>query len=175
MVISNSDITIDAGLKERRLFQLKKTVKKEEIIGIVAMQITDLIEFLGLDGKMSGAQILTTAEYIVDDFENFSLMALQHCFNAIKKSEPPFDESLYNSISGKKIIDWLRRYDKKVDDFLFAEAERKTIHDQMRVYDRNRTAGDKLMGMSGALGLLKNQVKEHGLSEAAKKYNNGNS
>ena len=161
LVISNSEITIQTGLQEVRLFQLSKTQSAKDLISLIALQITDLIEFIGLSGKMSAKQIFDTAEFILDDYASFSLMALQHCFNLIKKSEPPFDEKLYNSISGKKIIEWLRRYDKLVDDFIFADANKKIEYDKYRSFDRQRNSGDKLLGISGALGHLKNQIKNN--------------
>ena len=147
-MITNSQVTIDAGLKENRLSMLIKSIDKRELIAIIVLQITDLIEFIGLSGKMSAKQIFDTAEFIVDDYCNFSLMGLQHCFNLIKKSEPPFDDKLYNSISGKKIIEWLRRYDAYVDNYIFDEANRKLERDQMRALDREISAGDKLLSVA---------------------------
>ncbi|MEA3450283.1 MAG: hypothetical protein U9Q83_00100 [Bacteroidota bacterium] len=160
MVIQNNEITIKSGLAEARIRHLKKSIAHKEIIGLVVMQITDLIEFLGLDGKMKAKQIFDTAEFICDDFANFSLMGLQHCFNMVKKSEPPFNENLYHSINGKKIIEWLRRYDVYVDKYLFADAERKLFSDQMRAFDRKKTIGDGLIGVAGAIGTLKQNVKK---------------
>lgn len=161
MVISNTQITIDAGLKETRLTALKKTVERVELIGIIVLQITDLLDFLGMQSKMSAKQIFDTAEFIIDDYDNFSFTGVQHCFNMIKKSEAPFNDTLYNSITGRKIIDWLHKYDTFVDDYLFQEAESKIYHDQFRAYDRKKNVGDGLIGMSGALTELKNNVKKH--------------
>ena len=47
LVISNSEITIQTGLQEVRLFQLAKTQSEKDLISLIALQITDLIEFLG--------------------------------------------------------------------------------------------------------------------------------
>jgi len=171
-IISNSDITVDKGLKETRICQLKKTISHKELVGIIVLQITDLLDFLGLQSKMSAKQIFDTAEFIIDDYDNFSYTGLQHCFNKIKKSETPFDEPLYNSITGKKIIGWLRKYDAFVDDYIFSEANSKIYHDQMRAYDRKKMTGEGLIGMSGAFSELKKTVKNQKLSDATKKYRN---
>jgi len=114
-------INIQEGLKETRLMQLKKTFEHKELIGIVALQITDLQDFLNVKQKMTAKQIFDTAEFIVNDYEFFSLTHLQDCFNRIKRAEPPFDGSLYSSIDGRKIMEALQRYDELVDNHIFGK------------------------------------------------------
>jgi len=158
--MSNSEITLKTGLNELRLFNLKTTQEPKVIIGLVALQITDLLQFLGMQDKMNAKQIFDTAEFIYTDFEFFSLRGLQHCFNMIKRKEYPFDVPLYNQISGVKILGFLQQYDKYVDEQLFAEANSKIYSDTFRAYDKPKT---NLAGIAGAMSELKQSVKNRNL------------
>lgn len=110
---------MEEGLKEHRLLHLKKTFELKELIGIVALQITDLQDFLNVKSKMSASQIFDTAEFIVDCYDFLSFTLIQDCFNRIKKALPPFDGSLYSSIDGRKIMEALQKYDILLDEQTF--------------------------------------------------------
>lgn len=116
-----AEITMSAGLKEDRLMILKKTFEHKELIGIVALQITDLQDFLNVKTKMTAKQIFDTAEFIVNDYEFFSLMHIQDCFNRIKRAEAPFNGPLYSSLDGRKILEALQKYDELIDEAIFGK------------------------------------------------------
>lgn len=161
-MIRNRDITIQTGLQERRLYQLAKTQSEKELIGLIGLQLQDLIEFLGLNGKMTAKQIFDTAEFILDKHGFFSLRALQHCFNMVKNSEKPFDKPLYNAINGKKILEWLNKYHEIVDEYLFADANSKVYTDHFRATERtkqddiNRAFAD----LTSTFGRVKDAVRQ---------------
>ncbi|MCF6184233.1 MAG: hypothetical protein L3J56_06345 [Bacteroidales bacterium] len=114
-------INIREGLKETRLMHLKQTFEQKELAGIVALQITDLQDFLNVKQKMTAKQIFDTAEFIINDYEFFSLTHVQDCFNRIKKAESPFNGSLYSSIDGRKILEALQKYDELIDEAIFGK------------------------------------------------------
>lgn len=117
-----ADININAGLEEHRLMHLKKTFEQKELSGIVALQITDLQDFLNVKTKLSAKQVFDTAEFIIDTFDFMSFTLIQDCFNRIKKAEYPFDGSLYSSIDGRKIMEALNIYDRLMYDHIFEKA-----------------------------------------------------
>lgn len=123
--IPSVHINMQEGLKETRLMHLKKTFEQKELVGIVAMQITDLQDFLNVKTKMNAKQIFDTAEFILESYEFFSFTLLQDCFNRIKKAEYPFNGSLYSSIDGRKIMEALQKYDILIDNELFKQEEHK--------------------------------------------------
>ncbi len=107
---------------------LKATFPAQTIIGVIALQITDLQNFLNFKNKMSANQILDTAEFILEDFEILSFTMIQDCFNRVKRGLPPFDKVLYQSLSGRKILDFLAEYDRMVDyELIDREHERKQL------------------------------------------------
>lgn len=120
--IPNIHVNIEAGLKEHRLYHLKKTFEQKELTGIIALQITDLQEFLNVKSNMSAKQVFDTAELIVEEHEFMSFTLIQDCFNKIKKAEKPFDGSMYGSLDGRKIMEALQKYDNVVDEEIFGYA-----------------------------------------------------
>lgn len=148
---------------------LKRTVNQAELVTVICLQIQDLLDFLGME--MTSKQIVDTSEFILDKHDFFSIRGLQHCFNMIKSSEPPFNKPLYNKITGRKILDWLQEYDKLVDEHLFDDANKKVYYDGFRSVNRNK-AEQKLINISSGLNLLRDQIKERGLKEAAEVYKN---
>lgn len=142
--------------------QLKKTVNQAELVAVIALQIQDLLDFLGME--MTSKQVVDTAEFILEKHAFFSIRGLQHCFNMIKNSEPPFNKPLYNKVTGRKILDWLHEYDKLVDEHLFADANNKVSHDEFRGFYQNRNKADKLFNVAGAMSMLKQEVKNKKLN-----------
>ncbi len=126
--IPNNEITMQKGIAELRLMHLKATFPAQTIIGVIALQITDLQNFLNFKNKMSPNQILDTAEFILDDFEILSFTMIQDCFNRVKRGLPPFDKVLYQTLSGRKILYFLAEYDRMVDyELIDREHERKQL------------------------------------------------
>jgi hypothetical protein len=153
-------ITKESGLAERRLFQLKFTQKAKSLVIMVSLQIQDLLDFFGFKNSMNANQILDTAEFIVDSYDNFSLRAIQHCFNMLKKGDPPFDKELYNTLNGAKILRFLKEYDAFIDDYLFSEATFKTETDKFRADDRKDFTTQKIGNLSFAIKDIKKQFEK---------------
>lgn len=135
--VDSQKINIQNSLSELRMFHLKRSQTRQQLIAVVSLQIQDLIGFLNFKNTMTSNQILDTAEFIVDFYDCFSLMGIQHCFNLIKRSAKPFDKELYQSISGKKILEFLKTYDAYTDDYLFQKAKQKVSHDDFRALERS--------------------------------------
>lgn len=158
LVIPNSEITLQTGLNERRFMHLKKTVNQAELVTVISLQIQDLLDFLGME--MTSKQIVDTSEFILQKHDFLSIRGVQHCFNMVKSAEPPFNKPLYNSVTGRKILDWLREYDKLVDEYLFADAEKKVYLDGFRKLDKkiNKTQ-QGLIGLADAMGTIRENLK----------------
>lgn len=157
--ISAKEVTHQTALSEVRLVHLKRTVPQSELVGIVVLQITELLDFLGMSTKMNANSIFDTAEILLDKFDFHSIRGFQHCFNLIKTGEYPFDDVLYNTINGRKVIEFMQKYDKYIDDYLFAKATAKTEHDHMRYYDRPETERG-LIALGNAFEHLKTARKK---------------
>jgi len=155
-------ITKDSGLAERRLFQLKFTQKEKSLVIMVSLQIQDLLDFFGFKNTMNANQILDTAEFIVQDFDNFSIRAIQHCFNMLKKGEPPYNTELYNTLNGAKILRFLKKYDEYIDDYLFSESNKKAEHDKIRAFTRTdiENSISKLGNLSAGFNAIKKRNKK---------------
>jgi hypothetical protein len=159
--IEPSEINLSSGLTELRLYQLRKSQPLKDLVGIVVLQINDLLEFLGRTGKMTANNIFDTAEIIIEKFDILSFRLIQDCFNRIKKSEPPFNDELYNSITGRKIMTWLDKYLNIVDDHLFADANKKVYSDSLRIFDKQVNKTEQgLFNVAGAFKELNHNLKK---------------
>jgi len=67
---------------------------------------------------MSANAILDTAELIVSEYGYFSLDMIMDCFKLVKAAKAPFDDEVYGSLSGRKILSWLKRYEQYVLDMI---------------------------------------------------------
>ena len=173
LVISNSEITVEKAFDEPKLLDLQKSQDRKTLIGLIVLQINDLLEFLGMEGKMKAKHIFDTAELILDTYGAFSLRNIQHCFNLVKRAEYPFNEELYNKVDGRKILKWLKRYDELIlEDYIFGEAESKILHDKTRSMFRKKTLDDRLIDVAGAFGQLKSTLKQNGIAEISKQKAN---
>jgi len=119
-------INVTAAVAEPRISHLTRVAPRENVIALITLQIKDLIDFFNFKSTMSSEQIVDTAEFVVDEHYNLSLMAVQDCFNLIKKAKPPFDKDLYQSIDGRKILEALNKYDIYMHEHLMAAAEEES-------------------------------------------------
>ena len=101
---------------------LTKAVGRDKLVALVSVMIKDLQDFLEPSRKMSAKAIMDTAELIVDEYEVFSLDMIVDCFRKVKTAKPPFDDEVYGALSGRKIMQWLSRYDQYVMDMLNRES-----------------------------------------------------
>lgn len=112
------ELSIQNGLQEQRLFQLKRTHTEAELVLIVIKQIGSLIKFLNIKKTFNEEQILDTAEIIVADYDDFSLTAIMDCFHKIKTAKAPFDKKFYESIDGRKLLELFNLYRNAQSEFL---------------------------------------------------------
>ena len=113
------------ALEAPRIMHLTKAVGRDKLVALVSVMIKDLQDFLEPSRKMSAKAIMDTAELIVDEYEVFSLDMIADCFRKVKTAKPPFDDEVYGALSGRKIMQWLGRYDQYVMDMVNREAYEK--------------------------------------------------
>lgn len=111
-------ISVGHGLKDLRLFMMKKHATDIELGAVLMLQIRSLRDFLNVRKTMTEDQIGETAHMIMDEYDDFSFTAIMDCFNKIKRSRPPFHEKLYESLDGRKIMEYLSIYRAYQSEFL---------------------------------------------------------
>jgi len=144
-----------AGLLEPRIFQLKKVTEEKELIGIIALAIKSFDDFLG-SKPMTGLQILDAAELITKKFDSLSVMAIVDCFERVKSAEPPFDDVIYRSLDGRKIMELLRKYDKVVEAKLFRDETEQRLAEN---FSRHLSGEGKQQKVNTFFKQLKKQKK----------------
>lgn len=102
-------------------------VGRDKLVALVSVMIKDLQDFLEPSRKMSAKAIMDTAELIVDEYLVFSLDMIVDCFRKVKAAKPPFDDEVYGALSGRKIMQWLGKYDKYVMGILNREAYEEKV------------------------------------------------
>ena len=133
--IPPAEINVENAIAEHRIVHLKATFDLKEIVGLIAIQITDLQDFLNIKERMNARQILDTAEMIIEAKPEFSLTAIQDCFNRIKRAEYPYDGPLFNSLDGRKLMEALNKYDTIMLDHIYNTDEQKKINEKRSVVD----------------------------------------
>lgn len=111
-------ITVEASISDRRFFLQKKIVSQKELGAIVMLQIESLQNFLNIKNKLGPDQIGETAALILSEYDDLNFTAIEDCFNRIKLAKAPFNDTLYESIDGRKILTFLERYRNYQIEFL---------------------------------------------------------
>lgn len=138
--IPNSQISVSAGLKDTRLFQLKSSVSEQPLIVVLAKQIESLKDFLNVKSNLTSEQILDTSELILSDFDDMSFTAIMDCFNSVKKGKKPFNDTLYEALDGRKILMFLDKYrDHQIEHLETVHADRKQLS-EFKFRPSNNTA-----------------------------------
>jgi len=119
--IPPAEINVENAITEHRIVHLKATF--------------DLKDFLNIKERMNARQILDTAEMIIEAKPEFSLTAIQDCFNRIKRAEYPYDGPLFNSLDGRKLMEALNKYDTIMLDHIYNTDEQKKINEKRSVVD----------------------------------------
>ena len=102
-----SQVTMQNAIAEPRLFQLKHSDSRQNVMLVIVSAVKDLSDFVS-GKKLTNTQILDTAELIYENMDGLSLMAIIDCFNMIKAGKAPFDRELYHGLDGRKILKWLQ-------------------------------------------------------------------
>lgn len=75
---------------------------------LVIYAISDLAEFLNVNGTMNAMQIGQTAQFILDDYSWLTIDDMKLCFNLAKKGA--FGQ-VYGRLDGQVILEWFRQYE----------------------------------------------------------------
>lgn len=89
---------------------------------LVIYAISDLSEFLNVNGTMNAMQIGQTAQFILDDYSWLTIDDMKLCFNLAKKGA--FGQ-VYGRLDGQVILAWFRQYEtqrvKAADEVSYQE------------------------------------------------------
>lgn len=161
--VPSSLINTAQGLADPRLFFLKKNTPEQELVAVLSFQIENLAGFLNISKNFTPVQIIDTAVLILKEYDDLSFTAIADCIDRIKAAKPPFDGPLYQSIDGRKLLEYFNKYRNHQIDTL----EEK--HHQTKVSEpegfstfRNPEIAKGLRGLSEAL------TRESALSKIAK-------
>lgn len=150
-----SMINVQQGLEDPRLFFLKKNTPESELVAILSLQIKDLANFLNISKNFSAMQMVDTAELILAEFDDLSFTAIQDCVNKIKTAKPPFDGPLYQSIDGRKLLEYFHRYrDHQIDMLEEQHHQTKVSEPEGFTNFKNPAIAEKLKGLSESLTRL---------------------
>jgi primosomal protein N'' len=145
-------INVQQGLNDPRLFFLKKNTSEFELVAVLSAQIKNLADFLNIGKNFSSAQIVDTAELILNEFDDLSFTAIADCINKIKSAAPPFDSNLFQSIDGRKLLEYFHRYrDHQIDILEQSHRAVKASEPEGFTAFRDPNIAEKLKGLSVAL------------------------
>lgn len=147
-----SELTVENGLKETRLFALKRKTEESRLVAIVSLQIKSLLDFLNLKTTMNPDQVIDTAEIIVSTYDDFSFTAIMDCFQKIKTNQEPFKNNFYERLDGRKLLSFFDIYRDYQLDFL----QRK--HEDKKVTSDFSLKGIKNKQFAEQLSLLKRKL-----------------
>lgn len=110
-------LTIAKAIEGSKIGFLKNEIGFGRLLKSVTLLIWDAVNWFNLpEGKgMKEAQVMQTAQILIEDYPIFSLEDFATCFKNGKKGN--YGKN-YSTIDGQMILGWLRLYDVDRDDTL---------------------------------------------------------
>jgi hypothetical protein len=114
---------------------VRNGVDEDKASTIIDFMLVRLSAFFNLKRNLTTDQIFDISTMIVAEFSDMSLESIQHCLNSVMLGKPPFAEKLYESIDGRKVMDWLRTYRTYLIEAREAQHKEK-VADAAEGYDK---------------------------------------
>lgn len=105
--ILETGLTIEKAVADEKIIQLKKRVGDEMLMKAMYGIISTTTQFFNVKENISDVQAIQTAALIIESYPAETLTDLMLCLKRAKLGEYG---PVYNSIDGRNIIEWFRKY-----------------------------------------------------------------
>lgn len=123
MITGQTVSTALAGMPIMSYLRRSSSEQMVEVVEVILVcQAVRLAGMLNLNRNLTDDQVNEVVDYILEQFDDLSLEAVQHCFNCIVTGAEPFaEDNLYEGMDVKKLLSMMKRY----RDYLIIQREKQ--------------------------------------------------